>query len=233
MVCLSNCMHVICLYCGLLEHARKVDIGGVEEQSASVFSVEVRWHLSNSAHFCPEFGWPKLLRNVCTYLPTYLPTRMYDITTQKMRLSLHLLSSYCVMYRLLLNRRERLSSTLTCACSCCASLALSIVVHTVHATRLNSQACLFQWPSFATILIAVPHLMIAVQVIQGITTEHSWYTRCLNVKLLWNNCPSRSVDCIIFNCPSFRHCRLCFVRVSSSWYEVKLCWRKRSRRKRT
>jgi len=42
MVCLSNCMHVICLYCGLLEHARKVDIGGVEEQSASVFSVEVR-----------------------------------------------------------------------------------------------------------------------------------------------------------------------------------------------
>jgi len=168
------------------------------------------------------------------YLPTYLPTYQnvwYHNAEDEAESSPS--CSYCVMYRLLLNRRERLSSTLTCACSCCASLALSIVVHTVHATRLNSQACLFQWPSFATILIAVPHLMIAVQVIQGITTEHSWYTRCLNVKLLWNNCPSRSVDCIIFNCPSFRHCRLCFVRVSSSWYEVKLCWRKRSRRKRT
>ena len=168
-------------------------IGSVEEQSASVVSVEVRWHLSNSAHFCPEYGWPQLLRNVYThvptYLPTYLPTRLYDITTQKMGLSLHLLSSCCVMYRLLLNRREGLSSTLmACAWSCSESLALSKVVLSLHATRFNSQACLFQWLSLATVLIALPHLELLADAVRGITTEHRWNTRCLNLELLGSNC---------------------------------------------
>jgi hypothetical protein len=166
------------------------------------------------------------------YPRTYLPTRLYDITTQKMRLRLHLLSSGCVMYRLLLNRREGLSSTLTCACSCCASLALSKVVLSLHATRFNSQACLFQWQSLPTVLIAVPHLIRAAYVIHSITTEHHWNTRCLNLKLLWNNCPLRSVECINFNSPTCRHCRLCVVRGSISWYEVTLYWCKPSRRKK-
>jgi len=124
-----------------------------------------------------------------TYLPTYLPTRLYDITTQKMGLSLHLLSSCCVMYRLLLNRREGLSSTLmACAWSCSESLALSKVVLSLHATRFNSQACLFQWLSLATVLIALPHLELLADAVRGITTEHRWNTRCLNLELLGSNC---------------------------------------------
>jgi hypothetical protein len=123
-----------------------------------------------------------------TYVSTHVPTRLYDITAQKVMLSLQLLSSCYVKYRFVLNRREGVRSTLTCACSCCASLALSSVVHTLHATRCNTQACFFQWPSLATVLIALPQWFRADDAIHDITTEHQWNTRCLNVKLLWNNC---------------------------------------------